>query len=175
MLIAQGVVEVSYHTEDGIQVIISHLGPGDQLGLIEAFSGRPCAANCTAFADSTVVFAPLPLLEGVSQQPAFIRNFAGLMHDLLMRENVTKAVDQFYTAEQRICSHLKQMTRFGAKFKQSQGYLAQAAGCSRQSVNRELKKLAEAGIITKDRSGIEVVDAAALDRRVHALGEIAAQ
>lgn len=168
-LIASGTVEVSFMSEDGNKSIIYHAGPGEILGAIEAIAEKTCAASCRAFANTSVLFAATALLFEQLKSPVFIRNFAINAHLTLTRDNTFKSVDQFYTVEQKICRYLLHLSSRNSKFTQSQSYLANAVGCSRQTVNRELGRLRELNIIDQTRGAIGVLDHSALERRIEEL------
>jgi CRP-like cAMP-binding protein len=168
-LIAHGTVEVSFLSEDGNKSIIYHAGVGEVLGVIETVAERSCAATCTAFANTTVLFCARPVLFEQLKSPVIIRNLAMIAHTALTRDNIFKSVDQFYTVEQKICMYLLQLSSESSKFTQSQSYLANAVGCSRQTVNKELGRLRELNIIDQTRGAIEVLDPAALSQQIEAL------
>ena len=168
-MIAHGSVEVSFLSEDGNKSIIYHAGPAEILGAIECISERPCAATCTAFANTAVLFCPTALVYEHMKSPVLIRNFAVVTHEVLTRDNTFKSVDQFYSVEQKICRYLLHLSSKNSKFTQSQSYLANAVGCSRQTVNKELGRLRDLNIIDQTRGVIGVLDHSALERRIDEL------
>lgn len=168
-LVAHGSVEVSFLNKDGNKSIIYHAWPAEALGLIEAMANRPCAATCMAFANTTVLFCPTSLLFEQLKSPVFIRNTAIAAHDMMTRDNMFKSADQFYTVEQKICLYLRYLSTQNFKFMQSQSYLANAVGCSRQTVNKELGRLRDLNIIEISQGVITVLDHRALDARIAAL------
>ncbi|GFE64114.1 Crp/Fnr family transcriptional regulator [Litoreibacter roseus] len=168
-MVAHGTIEVSYMSEDGHKSIIYHAGEGDALGAIEAIADRPCAATCVAFPNTTVLFCATPLLFEQLKSPVMIRNLAVIFHDMMTRDNMFKSVDQFYSVEQKICVYLHDMSSRNSKFTQSQSYLANVVGCSRQTVNRELGTLRDMNIIDISKGAIGVLDQDALARRIEDL------
>ncbi|MDO6589276.1 Crp/Fnr family transcriptional regulator [Loktanella sp. D2R18] len=168
-LVATGSVEVSFLSKDGHKSIIYHAGPNETLGVIEAIADRPCAATCVAFANSAVLFCPTALLYEQLKSPTFMRNTAAATHDIMTRDNMFKSADQFYTVEQKICLYLEYLSSQNFKFMQSQSYLANAVGCSRQTVNKELGRLRDLGIVDVSKGVISVLDHAALVKRMHDL------
>jgi CRP-like cAMP-binding protein len=165
-IVSHGSVEVSYLSEEGFQTIIFHAGASDALGVIEALATKPCAATCTAMPNTCLLFCPTPLLYQLLQSPVLIRNIATLAFKMLERDNYGKSIDQHYTAEQRICSHLWQLSALGAEVRQSQSYLATMVGCSRQTVNKELGVLRDSKIIMLGKGKITVLDRDALVQRI---------
>ena len=167
VMIAHGTVEVSFVSDEGHRSIIHHSGPGETLGDAEAIADRGCAASCTALANTTLLFCATPLLFEHLKSPVFIRNFANVFCSRLERDNAFKSVDQFLPVDQRIFSYLAQLSRKKRIISQSQAYLANVVGCSRQTVNRTLGALRDDGVIELRKGVIEVVDHEALERRVH--------
>ena len=74
-----------------------------------------------------------------------VRNVMRYYVGRLRRDNHLKAVDQFLPVEQRVTSYLLHLSDANRVLRVSQSYLANAAGCSRQTVNRILGKLREGG------------------------------
>ncbi|WP_175500675.1 Crp/Fnr family transcriptional regulator [Litoreibacter janthinus] len=168
-LIAEGRVEVSYVSEAGHHSIIYHAMPGQILGTVETLSERPCAGTCTALSNTTLLFCRRPELLEKMQSPIVLRNFAADLHDVLRHDNRYKSVDQFFSAEQKICAYLEKLSDIRGVFSESQGYLADVVGCSRQTVNKELGRLRETGIIEMTKFGIEIRDTEALRSRLSEL------
>ncbi|WP_176438504.1 Crp/Fnr family transcriptional regulator [Actibacterium lipolyticum] len=162
MLIAHGLVEVSYVSQDGHKVIVYHAGPGETLGEIELIAEKPCAASCYAFENTTVLLLPPGYLSELMTAPGFIKGIARSLHEVMVRDNNSKAVDQFYSVEQSLCSYLLSMSGRATKITISQSYLANVVGCSRQTVNRELGVLRDANLIALQKGVIEVLDRDAL-------------
>lgn len=166
-IVAHGSVEVSYISEEGFQTIIYHAGPCEaNLGLLEALADRTCAATCAALPNTALLFCPTPLLYQLFQSPVMVRNLASLAMKSLERDNWGKSIDQHYTVEQRICTHLHQLSEQSAEIRQSQSYLASMVGCSRQTVNKELGVLREHEIIMLSKGKITVLSRDALFKRI---------
>lgn len=165
-LIAEGTIEISYVSPEGHRTIIAHDGPGRTIGAIEAVANRACAATCVAFPGTYVLqWSPEDYLHQL-ESAVFLRNFADLALDVLQHDNASKAVDQFYTAEQRICRYLGKLAGENRTFQQSQSYLANAVGCTRQTVNKELSYLKDRDVIAISKGRIEILDPTGLDQRI---------
>lgn len=171
-IISHGSVEVSYLSEEGFQTILYHAGPGEMLGVIEALAAKPCAATCVAMHNTCILFCPTPLLYQQMQSPVMIRNIATLAYATFERDNISKSIDQNYSVEQRICSHLWHLSEQTAEVRQSQSYLATMVGCSRQTVNKELGVLRDSDVITLGKGKITVLDRKALADRIKALTQV---
>jgi CRP/FNR family transcriptional regulator, cyclic AMP receptor protein len=162
--IASGRVEVCYVDSSGNQVIVHIATAGEMLGEVEALSGRPCAAGCQTLTDTTVLFCPAKALFAHVPPQILIPNLCTLLHDRLMRENRNRTADHYYSAEQRIRLYLRQLTSESDDSVQiSQSQLGVVIGCSRQTVNKMLGELRDAGIIELGRSAVRVLDRARLE------------
>ena len=158
-IVEQGQVEVSYIDPNGNSLVVFIAGPGEVLGEVEALSGRPCAATCTALPGSRVLCCSSAVLLKHVPAQLLIVNLAGLLHDRLVRDNRQRSVDNFMTADQRIDHYLHQLTTEAEpKINVSQAYLATLAGCTRQTVNLRLNLLRQQGIVEFSRGEILVLD-----------------
>lgn len=167
LLVAHGTIELAYLSQDGHKTIIHLASPCEVVGEVEAIADKPCAATCTALPNTAVLFCATPLIFEQLKSPVFVRNLAGIFYDRLVRDNKLKSVDQFYTVDQRICSYLSQLSsKKKPLITQSQAYLANVVGCSRQTINRTLGVLRDDNIIALRKGAIEVLDRAALERRI---------
>jgi CRP-like cAMP-binding protein len=170
-MIAEGRIEVSYVSETGHHTIVYHAFPNNILGAVETLSERPCAGTCTALTDTTVLLCGRKGMYEKMQSPIFVRNFAADLHDVLTHDNRYKSIDQFFSAEQKICVYLEKLSAGDSTvFMKSQSYLADVVGCSRQTVNKELGRLRDQGVIEIAKSSITILDYPALSRRLAELG-----
>ncbi|MGN7867315.1 Crp/Fnr family transcriptional regulator [Paracoccus sp. 22332] len=161
--IASGRVEVCYVDSSGNQVIVHIATTGEMVGEVEALSGRPCAASCQTLTDTTVLFCPTKALYAHVPPKILIPNLCTLLHDRLMRENRNRMADHYYSAEQRIRLYLRQLTSDSDdSVRISQSQLGVVIGCSRQTVNRMLGELRDAGVIELGRNSVRVLDPARL-------------
>lgn len=162
-LLLSGRVEVSYLDINGNRVLAHLASPGEVLGEVEQFSGRTCAASCTTLPDATVMLFDAALILRHMPADQLMRNFAGIFHDRLTRDNRQHSVAMFYDAEDRIRMHLLSMTSLDdPAIRVSQADLAGFAGCSRQTVNKTLSQLRQDGILGMARGEIRVLDRARL-------------
>lgn len=163
-LILKGRIEVSFIDVNGNRMLAHLAGPGEALGEVEQFSGRTCAATCTTMADTTVLVLDAALLLRHLAPELLLRNITDIFHDRLTRDNRLQSLAMFYGAEDRIRIHLLSMTSPEAPDVQlSQTELAGFAGCSRQTVNKTLAQLRDAGIVQMGRGAIRVLDRGRLE------------
>ena len=165
-MVAHGSIEISHMTEEGQTVIIHNGGQGAIVGGVEAIADRPCAATVTVSANSTILLCPKPLLFDCVKNMVFLRNLASHIHEIMLRDNKFKSVDQFYPVEKRLCTYLQQMFREKGEISKSQAYIANVVGCSRQTINRELGVLRDQNVIALEKGSIHILDREALDARV---------
>lgn len=158
-LILRGRIEVSFIDVNGNRILAHLARAGEVLGEVEQFSGLTCAATCTTLPETTVMLFDAALVLKHMPADLILRNFAGIFHDRLSRDNRQQSVAMFYAAEDRIRIHLLGMTSDNAPAVQiSQTELAGFAGCSRQTVNRTLAQLRAEGVVSMSRGTICVLD-----------------
>ncbi|WP_370208850.1 Crp/Fnr family transcriptional regulator [Pararhodobacter marinus] len=168
-IVVRGRVEISYVDPQGNAVILHVATTGEVVGEVEALSDRPCAASCTALANTTVIYCSAEALLRHVPPRILIRNLAAILHERLARDNQLRTIGQFYPAEQRVCLYLNQFTTPDhPETHLSQAYLATLVGCSRQRVNRILGVLRRDGIIAMERNTIRVLDRARLVEQAQA-------
>ena len=171
LMVASGRVEISYLNEAGHNTIIYHAFEGNVLATVEVLSERPCAGTCTALIDTSVLVCTKNMLFEKMRSRSFVKSFAADLHDVLTHDNRYKSIDQFYSAEQKICVYLMKLSAGDATvYMNSQSYLADVVGCSRQTVNKELGRLRDMGVIEFGRSKITIIDYDALSKRLAELG-----
>jgi len=162
VIVAHGYVDVSYIGEDGHQLFLKRAKAGDILGESESISDEPCAASCRASANTTLLLCPVPKLILALQSVGFIKNMTRIFHRRLVYDNWVKHIAQYGAVGQRLRGYLFVLSESVDRVAETQSYLANVVGCSRQTVNRELAKLREAGIIAQNGSEIIVLDREAL-------------
>ncbi len=96
--------------------------------------------------------------------PDVMRNLALIQAERLMRGIRFKEIDQFSSVRQRVGHYIGHLSRFSGKVSHNQSYLANLAGCTRQTVNREIKALRDAGVVlTLDNGELQVDHQALLE------------
>lgn len=166
VIIAHGCLEVSLMNHEGHVAIIHHAREGETLGEIEAISSEPCLANCISVGPSTVLHCPVPVLTTALRNPLVQRNVMRITQGRLLRDNQRKYMDQNYPLDRRVCAYLLRLADRNNRVAQSQGYIANLASCSRQSINRALATLREDGLILIEKGKIRLLDRAGLERRL---------
>lgn len=157
-MVAHGTVEVFFLGKDGHNVFLNLANVGDVLGEVEAISEHTCAASCQVSANTTVLFCPRSLLFGYLSSVVFVKNIMAVFHDHLVRDNWFKHLDHFTPIDQRLGAYLRLLSENNSKITETQAYLANVVGCSRQTINKELAKLRDLGVISIESGVIEVLD-----------------
>ena len=166
-IIAHGGVDVTYIGEDGQQLFVTRSRVGATLGETESISDEPNAATATTAANTTLLLCSKPQLFQSLQTPGFIKNLTRIFHKRLVKDNWLNHIGQFGAVEKRLRGYLYVLSESRGKVEETQSFLASVVGCSRQTVNRELANLREAGIIEQNGSEICVVDRVALGAGLH--------
>lgn len=161
-VIASGSVEISCVTEAGDRAIITHLGSGDTVGEPELIAQMPCVCSAIAQPGTVTLFCPATEFAKLIRHEMIVRNIMRSYVGRLKRDNKLKAIDQFFPVEQRITSYLLHLSDANFVLRVSQSYLANAAGCSRQTVNKVLGRLKEAGQIAIRKGEIQILKPADL-------------
>ncbi len=161
-LIAEGAVEITCTNEAGQSVIVHLARRGEVFGETEALSDSPAAATCTAMPGTILLRCPGPLLDTCIATPEFVRNIARIFYKRLLRGNQNKFIDQFYPVEERLRAYLHLLSADTPEIAKTQADLAGLLGCARQTLNRELGRLRDRGVIEIEKGRIRVLDRDAL-------------
>jgi len=162
VIVAHGFVDVSFVGEDGHQMFLARAKVCTTLGESESVSEEPCAASCVTSANATLLHCAAANLITALQNPGFIKNVTRIFHRRLVYDNWVKHIAQFGAVGQRLRGYLYILSESTKIIKETQSYLANMVGCSRQTINRELASMRAAGLISQNGSEITVLDRRAL-------------
>lgn len=164
IIVAHGYADVSYVGEDGHQMFLVRSKAGTTLGESETISDEPCAASCETSSNATLLHCAPKVLFAALKNPIFIKNLTRIFHKRLVYDNWVKHISQFGAVGQRLRGYLFVLSENVGTISETQSYLANVVGCSRQTINRELARLREEGVISHSGSEIVVLDRAALGK-----------
>ena len=164
-IVAQGAVEISYLGPTGDRFPLLIATPGTCMGTTEALSGTLCTATCRATAGTSVLFIDKEVVTALAKHPLFISNYAAFMQATLARFNDLRAADKTLSVENRISRYLLDLMERNGTIRQSQSFIGEAAGCSRQTVNKAIGHMREEGILTVEKGVIHILDVTALERK----------
>lgn len=162
VIVAHGYVDISFNGEDGQHMFLARVTEGATLGESETVSEEPCAASGLTDANTTLLHCSPPDLKTALKNPGFIKNMTRIFHRRLVYDNWIKHISQFGAVGQRLRGYLYILSENARPIKETQSYLANMVGCSRQTINRELGALRAAGIIAQNGSQIRILDREAL-------------
>lgn len=173
LLVVSGVVELSQAVATGRRFLLRLVAPGQVTGLIRLFADAPVDYGYIAREASKVIHIPCEALRAtlnanVVLWPAFVRDSLDESSRLLgsVLERVIVG-----SAEQRVAATLRRLgVLFGVqsdaglrlRVRLSQDDLADMLCVSRQTVNKELRRMEEAGIVVCNYSAITIIDSPAL-------------
>ena len=161
-------------TTDGREVVVGAAGAGGWFGEVGMFDGLPRLHDAIALNPSIVVVLSVERFRQLtSAEPRMLANFAEIMtRNLRGLSYVTLEVSPEPPTERvlrllalLVHDDMEQAQGRAVVLDVAQDLLASLAGLSRQTVNRELRKLAGTGAL-ECRYGRVVVDTAFLRRRV---------
>ncbi len=164
VILAHGFIDVIYAGEDGQEVFVTRIKRGATLGEMETVSGENCAASCRTSENAIVLVCSLDQVMGALQHHQFIKNMTRIFYRRLVGDNRRKHLAQFGSVGERLRSYLFVLSESTGKVSETQSYLANVVGCSRQTINRELSQLRAEGLISQNGSEIVILDRAPLGK-----------
>jgi CRP-like cAMP-binding protein len=167
--VVRGVFKISTLREDGREGILGVMEQGDWLGEAALLDGLPCPHDATAVQAGAVLLVNNQAFDGLMQRAAFARGIAkllgsrvrvlyGLVEDGMLRATSTRIA-------RRLLSLVRTDTSVGRlpHVPLSQEALAMMLGLTRQTLSRELKSLAAAGVVALGYRRIEIVSLSDLE------------
>lgn len=161
-LVQTGRLKVAVTSPHGDELVLAVLGPGESFGELGIVDGGARSAAAEAVDDSTLVCLPrdaVLLLLGASPEAAL-----GLAKDLaaMLRRLTTSAGDLVFLDLPRRLAKL--LAADAAIEGMPQATVAARLGVGRQALNKALSRFADRGWVEVRRSGVVVLDQAALKR-----------
>ncbi len=164
VILAHGFIDVFYAGEDGLEVFVTRIKKGETLGEMETISGELCAASCKTSKNTIVLVCMHDQIMAALQEHQFIKNLTRIFYNRLLGDNKRKYLTQFGTVGDRLRGYLFVLSENTGRVSETQSYLANVVGCSRQTINRELALMREEGLIAQGGGEIVVLDRTALGR-----------
>lgn len=162
-VVAGGQVKVVLIGEDGREVILAVLGPGDFFGELALIDDEPRSAHVMAMEDARLLV--LRRDDFQRELEAHPRIALGLLRALSRR--LRRADDKIgalvmLDVYARVARVLSELTDDGLVAGVTQATMAQMIGSSRETVSRTLRELTDRGLISLSDKGIHVLDPKAL-------------
>lgn len=177
IVLMEGLVKVSFYTDEGKEVLLGIRGPGSMLGDMSALDGRPRSATVAALAPVETVVIPTDAFRSfLTSDPeislAMLATLSARLRDADKKRIEFGSLDTTGRVAMRL---LELADRFGVATDQginiavslSQRDLAGWTGSSREGVSKALQNLRARKIVTTDRKQITILDPTALERRTH--------
>lgn len=172
VVVASGLLKVVLGSEQGDEVVLTTLGPGETLGEIALLDGAPRSASVVAVEPTTVLLlARTTVLELLARHPAVLDALLRSLGALVRRLTEQAGDLVFLDLGARVAKLLLRLAEaHGAgstvlDLGLSQSDLAAMVGATRPAVNRVLQHLVTRGVIKVDGQMIALLDVAALQRR----------
>lgn len=170
-VVVEGRIRLSVLSEDGKEVLLAVLGPGEAVGELSLLDGRPRSASATAEgAAKTLVVNRADFLAWLSATPSSALAVLQTLSLRLRQTDAALADLAFLDLRGRLAKRLVSMAEPRAaatdggetSVTATQSELAAMLGVSRESVNKELNRFARCGWLRLERGRVVLLDAAAL-------------
>lgn len=177
LIVRDGNVKVFIGTNDGREVVLDVLGPGDLLGEMSAVDGGARSANATALGKVSIATVSLPAFNAfLAEHPAAAMALLASMTTRLRAASRRQAEFATVDALGRVCRRISELAaRQPATARPltvtaplSQTELGAWAGLSREAVVKAFHALRSLGWISTDGRAITVLDPAAVRARADA-------
>lgn len=173
MAVVTGRVKICAHSEDGKELILNIIKPGEVFGEISLIDGEPRTADAAALETSQLlVLERRDFQRHLDQNPGMARRLLAILCQRLRRTSAALEESLFLEVPARLARvvlHLSQAYGIPAKsgtcidVKLSQSQLGAIAGITRESVNKQLGLWREAGWVTVRNGYITVAETAPLE------------
>ena len=172
-VVLRGRVRTVISTPEGREQVLKVFGPGRTFADIAVFDDEPQPADAIAVSESTVVFVPRDdLLELLKRHPEaaieVIRLFASrlraykqMVEDLSLRTVVARIARLLVDRARGAQTLVEESASSSPEYTQDQ--IAALVGSVREVVQRALKTLEHAGLISMARGRIQIIDVEALE------------
>jgi CRP/FNR family cyclic AMP-dependent transcriptional regulator len=170
-ILLEGQVSIQRETVSGRTILIAQRGPGDHFGEMSLLDGLGHSADVVALVECRVlVVSREAFVKTVIEHPsvalAVIRTLTSRLREQTGDLTRAKSLDLMG----RLCATLLDLADGeGALKGATQQHLANLTGSTRESVNRTLQSLQDAGHIELGRGVIRLLDPSALRRRAENL------
>ena len=163
MLIKKGLVKIYREDEDGNEIFMYHLEPGQAcaLSILCAVQHKTSEIKATAVKPTEVYAIPVPLVEQWMKEykswyQFILSTYRSRFEELL---NTIDAI-AFKNMDERLVMYLKKHSKISNNktITVTHAQIAAELTTSREVVSRLLKKLAERGLIKVNRQNIEIIN-----------------
>lgn len=157
-IVAHGALEISRGATERERITLFLINQGSTVGELEAISNIPSIANVTARAGTTLLLCERSKLVKWMTQESFLGPWMGDFAKRLALQNENRVLERSQPIEVRVGRYLWQFADKRGVFDRSQGLLAEAVGCSRQTVNVVIREFKENGLVERRSQGVQIID-----------------
>ncbi len=170
-IVVEGRLRLSVVSADGKEAVLAALGPGESVGELSLLDGRSRSARAAAEgAVKTLVVNRDDFLQWLAVTPGAAFALLQTLSLRLRQTDAALADFAFLDLRQRLAKRLAGMPAAGGEadadgprtISVTQNELAAMLGVSRESVNKELNRLARSGCLRLERGRVILLDEAGL-------------
>jgi CRP-like cAMP-binding protein len=171
-LVVAGRVRVTLYAPDGRQLTLREVGAGDCFGELAAIDGGPRSADAIALQSSLIAALPPEPFHALCRSHPIVAERLQQQLAAGIRELIGRLVDVASArVARRVAAELVRLAHeAGAPTiapVPTHADLAAWIGTYREQVTRELSALERAGVLSRTRGAIRILDIAALERAAH--------
>lgn len=164
-IIESGQVEIVLPSDEGGQLILAILGPGDFFGDLSLLDGAPRSATAVAGEPTTtIVVRRADFLTWLQSRPGAVMPIFEALASRLRASNELLGDIAFFEAPRRLAKRLLEVAsavpgpgQGPVQVRLTQEELASLVGISRESVNKHLRLWQEQGLISLGRGRLQVL------------------
>jgi CRP-like cAMP-binding protein len=177
-IIVRGSVRAIIQDAQGADLTLAKIGMGELLGELSVLDGTPRSATALAITDGDALYVTAEEFRTwLADHTDAAWQLLGAMAERLRATDEQLAEIALLRIETRIARRLYQLfaeagagrLQSGSRTKLNQVELASTLGATRESINRQLGKLREAGVLERAGSELVLLDPAALEEAAEAL------
>jgi len=177
--ILKGRIRISTLSEEGKEVVLNILGPGELFGEIALIDGKERSADASVMEDAELVVIDVrDFMPFLSSRPELatrllvflcqrIRWVSNLYEDAIFRHLPARLAKHLLWLSESFGARTEAGTRINIKL--SQQDLGNLMGTTRESVNKQMRQWTADGLITVERGYITIHDRDALETYVESM------
>jgi len=178
-IIERGRVKVTIPSSSGEELILAILGPGDLLGELSLFDGKPRSATVHALEETeTLCLHREDLLALMRKRFSVVEKILVVLAQRIRDTDMLLAESHFLDITSRLAKKILDLgdafgvregrkVRIGVKITQKD--LASMIGATRESINKQLKALRDQGLVRISGGTIEILNRERLVQRARIL------
>lgn len=164
-IILKGKVKITYISSEGKVHLYNFASTSDILGELElSLNSNTSFASIECIQDTLTLEIPVNIIQNSCSYTYFIKKINTILAKKLLKENRTSSISGLYSVENRLCSYIYQ-TESNGIFKEKIDLLSELLDCSNRQIHRELKKLLQDMVLTKNKKVYKILNFEELKKR----------